>query len=291
MEKEIKVVSWNLGNAMYPAKYSYEKAQDAIKIKNIFPVTKAEAIENVFGQISVLKDINADVMLLQEISKLHMQNHFINPFKRFTLKFPEFKSYYNSTVNIFNFINQGKATFTKEISQSYSLLIPYKLKGYLNNLLFANSDFIVTRVLDGDNELIIINIHLTPFERSKAERELQLQYVFNFALSEYEKGNYVLIGGDWNVDMPLKNKFLNYMSIGSTISDDLISLFHDNKWCLAFSQNPTLRDLKEPYTERSLMSGIDGFLLSPNLQLLDIDTINDFRFSDHCPVTLRMKYK
>ena len=288
MDKHLKIVSWNLGNVMYPAEYAYDKAQDAIRKKNLWPVPKRETLKIIAGQIEILKQLNADIMLLQEISKLHAQNHFSNPLKQFQGAFPDYESFYCPTLNL-GLINQGKATFIRGESKSKCLTIPYKLKGYFNNLLFANSNAIVTRIRSSGKDLVIFNIHPTPFARSRLERELQLQYVFSAAEAEYTNGHHVLIGGDWNVDMPAVKKSPRLQSIGSAMPDAMIKAFHAGKWKLAASNKPTLRDLGAPYTANSNMFSIDGFLLSPNIRLIEVNAINDFRFSDHCPVNLKIE--
>ena len=231
-------------------------------------------------------------MLFQEITKLQPQNFFINPFNQFVKSFSEYSAVFFPSFNILNIINQGKATFTKVQGYSYPLTTLNKLKGYFNNLMFGNATSVVTNISVGlETSLIIINIHLTPFERSKVERELQLKYIFNIVVEEYKKGSYVLIGGDWNMDMPITKKDNRYKSIGSSIPKDLLAIFNKDQWRLAFPETPTLRDLGTPYSDKSLMSCIDGFLLSHNIKMLDIGTVNDFRYSDHCPVVIKIKLK
>lgn len=52
---------------------------------------------------------------------------------------------------------------------------------------------------------------------------------------------------------------------------------------------PTCRLLSAPYTEQSQMYVIDGFIVSPNVQVKTVETIaTDFENSDHQPVRMEV---
>ena len=61
-------------------------------------------------------------------------------------------------------------------------------------------------------------------------------------------------------------------------------------WQFAYDDSsPTCRLLDKPYTEDCQTYVIDGFILSPNVQLQAVSTVNlDFACSDHNPVKLEI---
>ena len=53
-----------------------------------------------------------------------------------------------------------------------------------------------------EKELIVINIHNSAYDKSGIKKNKEKQHILNFAEREFEKGNYVVIGGDWNRSPP-----------------------------------------------------------------------------------------
>ena len=52
--------------------------------------------------------------------------------------------------------------------------------------------------LTSGKELVIINLHNSTFDKGGVLRKTELMKLNQIALPEYIKGNYVIIGGDWN---------------------------------------------------------------------------------------------
>ena len=107
--------------------------------------------------------------------------------------------------------------------------------------------------------------------------------------AEYEKGNYVIAGGDFNQAF---SDTLEQYPIKST-SDWTPSILEElpDGWQYAYDSNvPTCRLLNQPYqpsSDETQYYVIDGFLVSPNVAVRSVETINeDFAYSDHNPVVL-----
>jgi hypothetical protein len=115
--------------------------------------------------------------------------------------------------------------------------------------------------------------------------------------SEYEKGNYVIAGGDFNQ---------TFSSVDTSMyplqSDDLWmcgvldeSGFGDN-WQFAMDNTtPSCRSLDRPYdasdsTFQYYM--IDGFIVSDNLKIESVETLDKgFKNTDHNPVKMVVSFK
>ena len=115
-----------------------------------------------------------------------------------------------------------------------------------------------------------------------------------FIRGEYEKGNYVIAAGDYNQAFPgtlaiYPNSHRENWNVGALTASDLPEGFS-----YAFDQRtPTCRLLNQPYdpadTKGTQYYVIDGFILSPNVHLESVETLDlGFENADHNPVHLKV---
>lgn len=144
-------------------------------------------------------------------------------------------------------------------------------------------------------QLILINTHKSAFDDGSLKKQ-EMNFLRDFVLAEYAKGNYVVVGGDWNQsppDFPLTKFGDNFQSeffILSNIATDYLP----NGWQWVFDpEKPTNRYLNEAYQPgRTFRCLIDFFLVSPNVEVLEVKTHDlGFRNSDHNPVTMSFMLK
>lgn len=144
---------------------------------------------------------------------------------------------------------------------------------------------------DNDSYLVIVNQHLEAYTDPEG-REGQMKQLMEFIQEEFEKGNYVIAGGDFNQTFPdtlaqYPNTHPENWEPGVLEWDSIPEGFQ-----YAFDPStPTCRLLNQPYdpadTEGTQYYVIDGFILSPNLQLVSVETLDEgFENSDHNPVKL-----
>lgn len=258
----LKVMTWNLGSGIYDDKY-YKGIN-----RNFFTKRKI-ILNNAREQINIIKNNNCDVLLLQEVSKFYIKNAFVNQYKFLKHNLLDYKSYFSNNKFLFNFIIEGKATFTKMNSYSYNLYLPYKTNNVIDNKTVSNRNQVVTRMQIKNKEIVIFNIHLAPYSRLKDYRDKQLQYILNIANKEMLLGNYVIIGGDFNMNISNIKTNLKY----------------------SISNNSTNRDLNKRYTKDSKMNYYDGFMYSNNIKLNCIENIYNFMYSDHAPLIAEFELK
>jgi endonuclease/exonuclease/phosphatase family metal-dependent hydrolase len=149
--------------------------------------------------------------------------------------------------------------------------------------------------LEGDKELIVINVHNSAYVKDEEGRAKELGVIKDLALSEYANGNYVVIGGDWNMNAPDYSKFLvkkeyNPVNNQFRLPDDL---FQENWQWIYDPEVPTNRSLASPFVKgQNETNLIDFYLLSPNIEVKEVRTLSqDFIFSDHEPVYLKIALK
>ena len=113
-------------------------------------------------------------------------------------------------------------------------------------------------------------------------------------VEEYEKGNYVVAGGDWNINPPgfhpglVKTGDWADLAHGAFMSEN--DLPPGWKW-VRDPTVPTNRLLIEPYWKsRTPVTVIDFFIVSPNVNVLDVKTEDlGFENSDHNPVVMSVR--
>ena len=164
--------------------------------------------------------------------------------------------------------------------------------GWPMRLFMLDRCFLVSRFpMQDGHELLVINTHNSAYDDGSLRKQ-QMEYLKNFLLSEYARGNYIIVGGDWNQSpygLPPElpgHRFdtlnLTYVEEGYPAPD----------WTWAYDPEiPTNRRVTTPYSrENSLTTIIDFYLLSPNIRVIDVSTIDlGFRYSDHQPVALDVR--
>ncbi|UCG27485.1 MAG: hypothetical protein JSV24_11010 [Bacteroidales bacterium] len=162
------------------------------------------------------------------------------------------------------------------------------------NLFMLDRCFMVNRYpLPNGKEFLVINSHNSAFDDGSLKIQ-EMQYLKDFMMEEYGKGNYILVGADWNQNPPdftskTSSSELKYERfLLHSIDNDFMP--EDWKW-IYYPSIPSNRNLKTPYDQdSSSLTILDFFLLSPNLRKLRVKTLNlQFEYSDHQPVLLDLE--
>ncbi|MCF8381106.1 MAG: hypothetical protein K9H49_16150 [Bacteroidales bacterium] len=183
---------------------------------------------------------------------------------------------------------QTLSTFTPMETVRHSFPGNY---GWPMGVFMLDRCFMVSRFsLDNGKELIVINTHNSAYDDGSL-RAQQMEYLKGFLLEEYQKGNYVLVGGDWNQSPNGFKKAFEGQVFDNENYTEIPEAYPAPEWQWAFDETtPTNRRVKTSY-ERGVTATtlIDFYLLSPNIQLISVKTHDmDFQYSDHQPVFLKM---
>ena len=303
VDKNINIITYNLGYL------SLDKTQDFFMDggKGVRPSSAANVTKNLAAVKNFMDNQNADIYLFQEVDTNAKRSYWINEYE-------DIKSEFNGTATfaymfnslyipypLFNTVghvesglttlNKYKVTKATRISLPSAYSWPKRAVMYKNCLLEERMN-----VKDSDKELVVYNIHLDAYGKEDGKTE-QLDVLMDAMKAEYEKGNYVVAGGDFNQTFPGVDteKFpivdtKNY--VPSQIPDDYLP----EGWKFAVDlDKPTSRLLNEEYSgnyDNTQLYIIDGFILSPNVKCVSVETIeNNFSYSDHHPVKLKIKLK
>lgn len=150
--------------------------------------------------------------------------------------------------------------------------------------------FIENRIaVEGGKELILINSHLSAFDKDGRIRKEQLSFLKSFITEEYSKGNYVIVGGDWNHQLPgVDSKNFPASEDWPFWLQKLPSDFTPEGFKWGVDKNiPTNRTVAKAYVKgENFLSAIDGFLVSPNVEIKNLRGYDlGFENSDHNPVS------
>lgn len=268
--------------------------------KMIRPKSKAlveNAIESIKEKIIAL---NSDFYILQEVDEDSKRSYNMNQIDALLLDTMGGSFAYNFKVNYVPFpfppigkVNSGILTmghFKINTSERVSLPNPFSWPVRTVNLKRAIQ---ITRypITDKENEFVLINFHLEAFDSGEGKIE-QTKFLSEIITQEYEKGNFVIAGGDWNQtlikDLKLDSNLLTEWTPGTLDWSSLPS------WEMGVDKNmPTNRSLLKPYVgnkDKLATFFIDGFIVSPNIQIIETKVSGmDFKYADHEPVKMTFK--
>lgn len=265
IEDDLLMLTYNIGDCTF--------GESILKIKpNVVS-------ENLKGIISILEEKDYDIVLLQESNWINFDNYFINASKKIANNFYDNSFAYGSNSNILNYCDNGNMTLTNYDSTSNCLKIPVNGEGLINDKFYVHKLLIETRIKihNSLNELVVYNIHLAPYSKNKETRSEQIKYIFNLAKTQYDLGNYVVIGGDWNINL-----------LNESLLKKELEILGDNPWSFDVPITSTHQGFNTKKSNKVRV--IDGYLFSPNIEGSSIN-LDTFEYSDHSPVELKLKLK
>ena len=191
----------------------------------------------------------------------------------------------------------GIATYSKYVPESstrYSLPGDF---GFPTQLFMLDRCFMVNRYrTENGKELILINTHNEAFDEGGI-RKAQMEMLKAFVLNEYNSGNYVIAGGDWNQYPPdFKPAFAANKSFTGQIGNYYLMVSTPDympaewKWIYDTS-TPSFRTLIAAYDPATTPTSVcDIFLISPNVESVYVKCHDlGFANSDHNPVIMQVR--
>jgi endonuclease/exonuclease/phosphatase family metal-dependent hydrolase len=297
--QELSFVSFNIGYG------GLGKNQDFFMDggKMTRPGDQADVLNNLDGIVAALRANPADAYLLQEVDSDSRRSFGIDEVSRLGQSLGGQRAYALNFKSIFTpypwppigKVTSGLVTdtaFPVAAFERVSLPVPFSWPVSMFNLKRC---LLVSRVaLEGTGkQLVLVNLHLEAYESGEeagAGREAQAKALVDFMAKEYAKGNYVVAGGDFNQTLP----GVEFPSVSDNWKPGVFnSKALANGWTVANDPSaPTSRLNDAPWDGHNQLYGIDGFIVSPNVEVVEVKTLDqDFEFSDHNPVRLKAVLK
>ena len=298
----IKLLSFNIGYGALGADADFFMDGGS----SVMPDDVSITTRNLDGIREILKGIDADVYLLQEVDTDSKRNFYIDETKVLSAGFDMSTAYalnFSCKYVPFPFptigkVNSGLFTLSNypiADAQRISLPCPFSWPVRMANLKRC---LLVTRIEleDTNQQLVLVNLHLDAYDDGEGRRE-QLKVLTEILNNESEKGNFVIAGGDFNSFFPGADNsaYPIYSSehfMPATI--DANALTHGYSWVFD-DTTATSRLLNRPYDPAAADTQeyvIDGYIISSNVELISVKTLDkDYAYSDHNPVMLTIVLK
>lgn len=299
LDQELTVISWNIGYAGL-GKDSDFFMDGGENVSSADQDTVTASLLGIYKQLYT-GDNQAGIYMLQEVDK--------NSARTYSMDESDCLGIYNSTYAL-NYscpfvpyplppigrVNSGLLTTTMyDIDSSERISLPCPFDWPVSTANLKRCLLVSYLPIEGSSsKLVIVNLHLETYDDGEG-KIAQTKQLREFIQSEYEKGNYVIAGGDFNQVFPggiekYPNEHPELWEPG-IITEDIMP----EGWSLAYDlETPSCRLLNQPYDPEDIENTqyyvIDGFIISPNVELISVETLDaGFEFADHNPVQLKVK--
>ena len=260
-------------------------------------------VYNLSGITQEVTTVHPDLVFFQEIDQNAKRSHGISHITLMTEKMPGYQAAYARNLNVaylpyplpttIGHVDSGIETLSSfPISSAMRISLPDPFRWPVRAFNLKRC-LLVSRIpVDNGKELVAVNLHLEAYDSGEG-KEAQTEKLAAFMQKEREKGNYVIVGGDFNQYFS-NIDYSRYYPDNATWMPGILdtSRFPKGWQCLMDNSLPSCRSLQVVY-EGSEKEGfpyflIDGFIVSDNIKVKSVETQNlDFAFSDHNPVVLK----
>ena len=304
-EKEYSALTYNIGFGAYTpdfsffmdgGKSSWAKSKESVK----------KTVQSA-GELVASKD--PDFALIEEVDLNSTRSYHVDEYSILKETIPSYNTVfaqnYDSAFLFYPFTQphgssrSGLGLFSR-YPVSSALRRSFPISTSFSKFFDLDRCYSVSRIpVDNGKELVIFNLHMSAYGNSDAIRQGQIEMLCNDMAKEYEAGNYVLCGGDFNHDLKASE-------------EDTESC---ESWAFPFPRS----ELPEHFTfcldllteeeqaalwnsarnaDMEYVPGVtytvtlDGFIISDNIECLSYENVNTgYSYSDHDPVKVEFVLK
>ena len=299
--QELKLLTWNVGYG------ALDERQDCYFDggKGVVGESKEIVNENIQAMKDKIQEIDPDIFYLQEIDIKSKRSYRINELDSFKKSFVE-ETYDNSYAcnfkagfipiplyEPFGRVEAGIASFSKyDVNEATRIQLPIPFKWPVSLLNLKRCLLINRTPIEGeDHELVTINLHLEAYDDGEGKAK-QLKQLMDVMEEEYQKGNYVIAGGDFN--QTFSNVDISkYPKMNDWVCPIIDVELYPNFTFSMDEVTPTCRSLYKTYydsdKENHQYYMLDGFITSKNIQVNQVKTLDlGFKNTDHNPVVMNI---
>ena len=318
--KKYSALTYNIGFGAYTPDFSFFMDGG----KSSWAKSKESVLETIQGAGELAASKDPDFAMIEEVDLNSTRSYHVNEYNILKDCFPDyyyvFAQNYDSAFLFYPFTQphgsskSGIGLFSRYPVTS-ALRRSFPVSTSFTKFFDLDRCYSISRVsVDNGKELVIFALHMSAYGNSDAIREGQIAMLAADMQKEYEAGNYVLCGGDFNHDLKASadeenpetgkedqsnsNSDREYESWAypfpreelpehfSFCLDQLSKEERSNLWNSA--RNADMEYIPgETYTVT-----LDGFIISDNIECLSYENINTgYSYSDHEPVYVEIKLK
>ena len=296
-EKEYSALTYNIGFGAYTPDFSF--FMDGGRSSCV--------LETVQGAGELVRSYDPDFALIEEVDLNSTRSYHVNEYDILKDCFADydtvFAQNYDSAFLFYPFTQpHGKSRSGLALFSRYpvtdSLRRSFPVSTSFSKFFDLDRCYSISRVpVDNGKELVIFDLHMSAYGNSDEIREGQIRMLTEDMQKEYEAGNYVLCGGDFNHDLKAdendsaereswaypfpRSELPEHFSFGM---DQLSEQEKQDLWDSA--RNADMEYVPgETYTVT-----LDGFIISDNIECVSYEDINTgYTYSDHDPVYMKFK--
>lgn len=297
----LRFLSWNIGYSGLGAEsdFFYDGGKMSIPPKKL--VTKyTKGISELIS-----REEKIDFFLFQEVDENADRSYNKNQVEDISEQLQNFNTFFSLNYDVkympmpvfhpMKMIKSGLLSNSKyEPIESYRISLP-NISDFPRKLFYLKRCILLQKFKVSNGKLlIVINTHFEAYDKGGTIKKKQQEFIKNILNKEYAAGNYVLIGGDWNIAPP---GFNVHQWEKKKITDELylknLDADYMPGWKIAADFSvPTNRKNDTPLNEDTYRTVIDYFMVSPNIEIIEEKGLNEeFKYSDHNPIFIKIRLK
>lgn len=331
IEKTYSISTYNLGFGAYSQDFTFfmDTGYDDEGKSTCGHYSKAKSKEdvefNLSGAIETLKSLDADFILLQEVDVNSTRSFHIDQDRRISDEFSLYDHVFALNFHtaylpyplydMHGSVRAGLSTLSRYAIQSAERR-EYTVSSSLSKFFDLDRCFSVSAVhCNNEKTLYIVNSHMSAYDENGAIRKKQMEELNDFLKQCRDRGDYVIVGGDFNHDLLTYNPDYDYDDENrpfamSKKTPDWVSYFFSEDGSSPLTEGykvivddslPTCRNNDiEWIPEETYVCVVDGFIVSENVEVSlrrNVATnggnkqLDGFAYSDHQPVYLEFSLK
>lgn len=289
----LTLIDWNLGYG------GLGRGSDFVADggTHMFPPSRAAVRGNVDGILRVLAEqgAGADVFLFEEIAHDGPVNYWVNLKARVDARHRDFNRVFFADFQTRLIpwplrLTHGQAIHARSRIDSTDVVALPAEDASIFGVKRRYASLVARLPIEGrEHGWSVVSVHLAAFDPDAAVRTRQLRELLAWAEREYQRGQHVILAGDWNFQLAETNfphrteqRFLFWLF---PFPQDALP----QGWRIAADADvPSVRTNHQPYVAGdNYVTTIDGFIVSPNVDVDSVEGIDlGFEYTDHQPVRL-----
>lgn len=320
-EKNYSALTYNIGFGAYTPDFSFFMDGG----KSSWAKSKDSVKETIKGAGELVASKDPDFALIQEIDLDATRSYHVNEYSILKETIPAyncvFAQNYDSAFLFYPFTQpHGKSKAGLALFSKYpitgSLRRSFPISTSFTKFFDLDRCYSISRVpVDNGKELVIFELHMSAYGNSDAIREGQIRMLSEDMQKEYEAGNYVICGGDFNHDLKAADTQSKASDASNNTQTDSGDSAEPESWAYPFPRSELpehfsfcLDQLSEDEKNNLWNSArnadmeyvpgetytvtLDGFIISDNVECTKYENVNTgYSYSDHDPVYMEFQLK
>lgn len=320
-EKNYSALTYNIGFGAYTPDFSFFMDGG----KSSWAKSKDSVKETIKGAGELVASKDPDFALVQEIDLDATRSYHVNEYSILKENIPAyncvFAQNYDSAFLFYPFTQpHGKSKAGLALFSKYpitgSLRRSFPISTSFTKFFDLDRCYSISRVpVDNGKELVIFELHMSAYGNSDAIREGQIRMLSEDMQKEYEAGNYVICGGDFNHDLKAVDTQLKASDADNNTQTGSEDSAEPESWAYPFPRSELpehfsfcLDQLSEDEKNNLWNSArnadmeyvpgetytvtLDGFIISDNVECTKYENVNTgYSYSDHDPVYMEFQLK